>query len=289
MRFYGDTVALWDRRLQRLMLYAPNGMFSRHVALRVPEATEGRLLAFSPTVRDGTTNVLVSRFPTIGAQQDLQSYVLSVSATGDVRDTLATSIGFASVFWQASFGAGRFDSPMQRKPLIAFFEDGGFILGRNDTASADIYDARGAKRRSILLPLPAPAKVEQTDRVAYVDSIKRSSEREMLAQRYGPTLQARFSQQVEILVKEIKYPALRQQYDQLVLAEPEGTIWVLLPGIGRSYARTWLVCDVTGGRLLRRVMVPHHAAVIAAVVHDGALYAIEQSVDGIPRVAKYAR
>jgi hypothetical protein len=216
------------------------------------------------------------------------SAVVAIRAASSRIDTLAAAIGFEAVFWQASFGVGRFDAPLQRKPLVQFFADGGFVLGRNDSSRVDFYSEAGRVQRSIILPLPAPMRSNRRDRAAYADSIMQSAEREMIAQRYGESLKARFREEVSKLAARTALPALRQSMDLLVLSEADQTLWVLLPATTAAYTRTWLVCRLEDGRQVRRIVVPHRAAVLDAAVQNGALYTIERSIDGIPSIAKYS-
>ena len=74
-----------------------------------------------------------------------------------------------------------------------------------------------------------------------------------------------------------------------MLDAAEQTLWVLLPGTGKNYTRTWDVHSMSDGALVRRVTVPHKGAVVDAAVKDGVLYAVEKSLAGARRVAKYSQ
>jgi hypothetical protein len=73
----------------------------------------------------------------------------------------------------------------------------------------------------------------------------------------------------------------------LLLDDKEETVWVLMPGTGPSYTRTWYICALTEMSFCRTQLVPHQGSVVAVAIVGGAMYAIEQSADGVPRIAKY--
>jgi hypothetical protein len=151
-------------------------------------------------------------------------------------------------------------------------------------------DPSGREVRTIELAIPAAGAVTKADRDAYADSVRRFTDAEMEVLHYNPPEIKQYRAQIETYVKEdAVFPAKRQLYDRLVLDASERSLWVLLPGTGKNYARTWEVYSAVDGTFERRVTVPHKGAVIDSAVKDGVLYAVEQPLGRTGRVAKYTQ
>ena len=204
-----------------------------------------------------------------------------------VRDSLLVMRAPTSIAYDAPFGFGAFDAPLARRPFVAFAPDGGFVAGNSDNDRLDVYDAAGKLRGSLQLPLPAALPVTRADRDAYADSVKRAVDREMTSQNVEDSLRVQFRPQLDTLLRTVAFPTTMQRYDQLILDDRAATVWLLLPARGVSYARTWFVCALAEPVACRTVSVQHQGAVVAATLRDGALYTIEQTLDGARRIAKY--
>jgi hypothetical protein len=285
--YAGDTIAVYDRSLMRLTLLHSDGELVRTRSLLVSEHLVGRLFSFSQLLSDGSMRLWTTTFPMPDATlKQHRSYVLALRPDGTVRDSIARFDGMQSLFYEGDL-TGRFDAPLQRKPFVVFLKEGGFIIGNNDHARLDAFDADGRRLRTISLPLPPAASVTSADRKAYADSIRHSAEDEMETLHYDDALRAQFRTRIDQLLRDVQFPATRQRYDQLVLDDREQAVWVLPPAAGTSYARTWFVCTLTEMSTCRTVAVPHSGAVVSAAVRNGTLYTIERTQDGLSRVAKY--
>jgi hypothetical protein len=285
--FRADTVALWDPVQQRLTLFV--GDSARAFPMEIPEVPFGRVLDLSLPLKDGSVRAWTSVYPATADNVVQRSYVIVAHLNGVARDSIAAFAGVQSVFYQSAEGAyGRFDTPLQRRPFVSFFQDGGFVAGRNDEAQIGVYDPSGRLTRSVNLPLPPAGTVTKADRDAYADSIKRTVERGMESQHTDDSVRVRFRAEIDRMLKnDVTFPALRQRYDLLVLDEKEQTVWVLMPGSGPGYTRTWYICALTEMSFCRTQLVPHQGSVVAVSIRGGVVYAIEQSRDGVPRIAKY--
>lgn len=286
-RFASDTVAIYDRAAQQLFYFAATGEFARARPVVVSESVFGRVQGTAPANAGGALLAWTVKLPN-PADKHERSYIVSIGADGVVRDSVLAMGAPQSIMYEASFAAGRFDAPLQRRPFVVFLGDTGLVLGFNDRETVSVYDTLGGIRRLITLPIPEPGAVARTDREAYADSIKRGAEREMDALQYDLSLRTRYRVEVDRILAELVYPAERQHFDMLAVDERSGALWVLLPGRNVSYARTWLVCTFTDMSICRTVRVPHKGAVVSVAIFGGALYAIERALDRDPRVAKYA-
>jgi hypothetical protein len=283
--FRGDTVAIWDQTAGRLALFGPGAAFLRAQPVTLSAPVVGRPLAFA--FPDASVEAWTMTSPGgATARAETQSYVLSVRGGAATADTLLTQAGPLSMLFDTS-AAGTIAAPLQRRPFVSFFRTGAFIAGRNDRAVIEMYDPSGRRQRSVALPIPAPAHVTHADRDAFADSARRSLEQQMASRNLDDTVRVRLRQMAEPLIRDAVFPDTRQLYDQLLLDEKESTVWVLLPATGPAYDRTWMICSLTEISYCRTQTIPHQGAVLAVAIHGTAVYAIEQTRDGLSRVAKY--
>jgi hypothetical protein len=284
-----DSVAVFDRNAQSLNVYAAAGetpAFARSAALPLAEVAFGRLSAM--TFAGGALRVWVDQFPNAAAPSALSSLVLRMKPGSAWRDTLATLEGLQSVYWGSSFSGSSVGVPFQVRPFVAFLPGGGFVTGSSQANRVVVHDSTGRALRVLTLALPAPAPVTRGDRTAYADSVRKVVDRAMDALRYGGNERDQYRSQIETyLTEDVAFPDRRQWYDGLAVDADDQTLWVLLPGTGRSYARKWQVYSLADGSLKRSVAIAHQGAVVDVTVRDGALYAIEAPLNGRPRVVKY--
>jgi hypothetical protein len=281
-----DTVAVWDARLQVLNEYTAGGALAGSRAIRAPEASYGRAGGAARAPNGSLLLRTVKPYPPPSAEERI--HLLAVTPNGDVRDSILSLDGAHYITYEAAFAFGRHDAPLQRRPFVVFFRDASFLVGRNDSARVDLYDQSGGRVRSIVLPLPGAHIVTRADRAAYADSIRASTEREMAQLQYDDALRARVRAEIETMLRGVRYPAMRQRYDRLLLDDRNQAMWVLLPGAGAEYDRTWMICSLTAFSFCSTASVQHRGAVIDAAVSGGALYTIERARDGRVRVVKYA-
>ena len=287
----GDTVAVWDRLLGRVTILSGTGDYVRQRPLALTDNGGGRLHGLAaPLGSAGPLLVWANRYPRGDSRPEAQrAFVWRADTTGLRRDSLVFMEGPQSIVAAYSFGVSRLDAPFQRRPFVLFLPSGGFIVANSGRSSLDMYDAGGARIGAIELELPAPRQATDRDRRAYRDSIIESTEREMTQLEYGPALRDRFRAELQNVLRNVSFPATLPWYEQMVLGDDGATLWVLLPSTGRSYTRSWRILGLADGRVRRDVTVPHSANVIAGAVRDEALYTIEWTREGTPRIARYAR
>ena len=284
----GDSVLLYDRSLERISVYTGEGKFAFTTPMRLSSAAFSDVTSLN--FGGGTVRAWMSHFPSAADPEALPSHVVRIRADGKTRDTLATLEGVSSVYWGSTFSGSHIPVPTARRAVVAFTRDGGFVVGYTNEARVVLHDSAGRVVRTIELGLPAALAVTKGDRDAYADSVRRFTDAEMDVLHYESAERKQFRSQIETYVKEdAVFPERRQLYDRLVLDASEGSLWVLLPGTGKNYARTWEVYAMTDGSLARRVTVPHKGAVVDAAVKDGVLYAVERTLAGASRVAKYTQ
>ena len=285
-RFGADSVVVYDRAAQHLLYFTAAGEFARARPMVVDEAVFGRVHEFARARGNDGMLAWTIRYPT-PADKSERAYVLAMNADGTVRDSVLAVAPPASIMYEASFAAGRFNAPLQARPFTVFLGDTGLVIGFNDRETVSVYDSLGGIRRTVRLPFADAGSVTKGDRDAYADSIKRSTEREMDELQYDLSLRNRYRAEVDRVLSELKYPAHRQLFDLLAVDERDESLWVLLPGRELSYTRTWMVCTFTEMSFCRTVRVPHRGAVASVAIRSGAMYAIERTLDGAQRVAKY--
>ncbi len=218
----GDTVGVWDGALQRLSLFLANGEFAGSRSLSVPEFLDGSVAGLAPGATPGTLLALTTKSSPIGEKTDDLDRILTLRADGSVRDSLAAMPGSQWVTYQAGDSLVRVGAPQQRRAFAGFFRDGGFLIASSDDARVDVYDASGRRLRTVTLPLPAPAGVTKSDRDAYADSVRRSSDREMEMLHTDDSLRVRVRADIDRMLRDgVTFPAMRQRYDRLVLDERE--------------------------------------------------------------------
>jgi hypothetical protein len=280
---------MFDRAAQRVSIFSaagPRGVFVSASALRLPEAAYGQLSGMSMSAEG--LRVWMQQFPSVTDPGSLRSMILGMAPDDGVRDTLAALDGLPSVYWGSSFSGSHFAVPFQRRPLVAFMPDGGFVTGDTHKDDVVVHDALGRVLRTLSLGLPAPTAVGKADRDAYSDSLRKATEADMQTLHYEQVQRSQYRKQIDTYLKEdVVFPGVRQQIDRLVIDANGQFLWVQLAGNGKGYARTWNVYDVAEGKLLRKVNVSHKGAVLDATVRDGALYTIEQPLGSFARVVKY--
>jgi hypothetical protein len=284
----GDSVLLYDRSLERISVYTGEGKVAFTNPVRLSSAGFSELTSLN--FGGGTLRAWMSHFPSAADPEALPSNVVRIRADGNTRDTLATLEGISSVYWGSTFTGSHIPVPTARRAVVAFTRDGGFLVGYTNDGRVVVYDSAGRAVRTIELSLPAALAVTKGDRDAYADSVRRFTDAEMDVLHYESAERKQYRSQIETYVKEdAVFPERRQLYDRLVLDASERALWVLLPGTGKNYARTWEVYSMTDGTLTQRVTVPHKGAVVDAAVKDGVLYTVEKALAGAGRVAKYTQ
>ena len=283
-----DSVALFDRTLERVNVYATASGHGRSTPARLPETAFGLVKAMS--LAGGAPLFWTMQYPNVTDPAALHSYVTRLASDGVPAETLAMFDGLPSVYWGSSFSGSHLGLPPQRRPVVVFLRSGGFVVGNTDNATIVVHDRTGAEVRTLTLDLPAAAALSRADRDAYADSVRKSADAEMDALHYNQPERKQYRAQLDTYLSEdVTYPDKRQRYDALVVDVADASLWVLLPGSGKSYTRTWEAYSLADGSMQQRVAVPHKGAVVDAQVRDGAIYAIEQALAGPMRVAKYAR
>jgi hypothetical protein len=279
-----DSLVLLDRGLQRVTSYESNGRFVSQRTVTLPEVSMGNVIAVAAA--DSAYSVWLHQYPNELDPLALQSVVLRLEV--NARDTIARFDGLPSIYWGSSFAGSRIAPPMQRRPLVAFMPQGGFVAGMNDSAVVRRYDASGKELRSFGLTLPVPPAVSKGDRDAYADSVRKTTEQEILTLRYNTPEQTRYRAQIAAYLEDdVVFPPRRQLFDHITVDPVGEWLWVLASGTGKAYARTWDVYSIETGTLSKRVSVPHKGAIVSAVVRDGVLYAVERPLAGPSRIAKY--
>jgi hypothetical protein len=285
----GDTIAVWDKTLNRLTFLSPSGAFISQRPLVFGQATEGRVRAVAVQgPLGGRVMAWAIRHPGTSRLADAQrAFVWRTDTAGLPRDSVVSMDGPQSIVATFRFGATRLDAPLQRRPFVLFRPDGSFIVANNDHQRIELFDTAGRRVKTVTLQLPPAPRVTSKDRAAYRDSTLASVEREMAGLQYGQALRERFRTAIKRVVDQAQYPSTRPFYEQIIRGDDQSELWVLLPASGSSYHRRWRVVDSTNGALRREIEIPHRANVVAATVREGALYSVEWTRDGIPRVAMY--
>jgi len=283
----GASAAIFDRDRHRVRSYAEDGTPRATRDLRFPEASTGEVSAI--TMTPAGVRAWVYQFPNANDPGSLRSIVIAFSPESGRRDTLLVADGIPSIYWGSSFGGSHLGVPHHRRPLVAFAPDGGFVAGYSDSSAAAVRDANGRLVREIQLEFVAARAINSGDRDAYADSVRKSTDREMTALHYNEPERKKYQAQISTYLREdVTYPAQRQLYERFVVDASGESLWVELTGSGRNYTRSWEIYSLKSGAFEKRVTVPHKGAVSSAAVHAGALYVVEQSLDGSARVAKYA-
>jgi hypothetical protein len=283
----GASVAIFDRDAQRFRSYAQDGAPRELRDLRFPEANTGEVSAVALT--PSGARAWVYQFPNAADPGSLSSLVIAFNSETARRDTLLVLDGIPSIYWGSSFGGSHLGVPHHRRPLVAFAPDGGFAAGYSDSSTVAVRDPAGRLVREIQLEFVAARAVNNADKDAYADSVRKSTDREMIALHYNEPEKKKYQAQISTYLREdVTYPAQRQLYERFVIDASGAYLWVELTASGKNYTRSWEVYSLKTGAFEKRLTVPHKGAVSSAAVHSGALYVVEQSLDGNARVAKYA-
>ena len=283
----GASVAIFDRGRQRIRSYADDGASRELRDVRFPEATTGEVSAIALTPLG--VKAWVYQYPNASDPGSLSSMVIAFNPENARRDTLLILDGIPSIYWGSSFAGSHLGIPHHRRPLVAFAPDGGFVAGYSDGSAVALRDERGRLVREIQLEFLAARAVNNGDKDAYADSVRKSTDREMIALRYNEPEKKKYQAQISTYLREdVTYPAQRQLYERFVVDANGQSLWVEHTGAGKNYTRSWEVYSLSTGAFEKRLTVPHKGAVISAAVKAGALYVVEQSLDGSARVAKYA-
>jgi hypothetical protein len=283
----GASVAIFDRDRQRVRSYAGDGASRELRDLRFPEATTGEVASIALTSLG--VRALVYQFPNASDPGSLSSLVLAFNPENARRDTLLILDGIPSIYWGSSFAGSHLGVPHHRRPLVAFAPDGSFAAGHSDGSTVALRDERGKLVREVQLEFLAARAVNSGDKDAYADSVRKSTDREMIALHYNEPEKKKYQAQIATYLREdVTFPAQRQLYERFVIDASGESLWVELTGSGKNYTRSWEVYSLKTGAFEKRLAVPHKGAVISAAVQAGALYVVEQLLDGSARVAKYA-
>jgi hypothetical protein len=283
----GASVAILDRDRQRVRSYASDGAARELRDLRFPESTTGEVGAVALTATG--VRAFVFQFPNAIDPGSLSSLVVAFNPESARRDTLLVLDGIPSIYWGSAFGGSHLGVPHHRRPLVAFAPNGGFVAGYSDGSAVAVRDAAGKMIREIQLEVLAARALNNGDKDAYADSVRKSTDREMIALHYNAPEKKKYQAQIATYLREdVAYPAQRQLYERLVVDASGEFLWVELTGSGKNYARSWEIYSLGSGAFVKRVTVPHKGAVSSAAVHSGALFVVERSLDGNARVAKYA-
>jgi hypothetical protein len=282
-----DTVALWDANLLRLTWFTSRGDFLGSRRLQVGTNLHGRLDGFG--VAGGRTYVWTNNFPPGGPRPNEQrSFVWRVDSLGILRDSIVSMKGPESIIDRDETSQSRIDAPFQRRPVVIFLRDGGFLVGNTGDSLLRRFDSGGALTQEVVLKLPV-VKVTTRDRRLFTDSARAGLMAELSGRRFPSDLRAYFVTKFDRMLRNLEFPETRQRYVIAALDPTEARFWVQLPTTGPSPERIWQVFRVRDGILDGVVKVPHVGSVADAAVGLDGLYTIEAVGDGIRRVYHYVR
>ena len=286
-RFSGDTVVVWDAspQMYRLSFMQDDGTLVHVRTLRPDPSARGRLDAFGKS--DDRLLVWLNRIPRgVPGVNEERSYVWSIDDDGMLEDSVVGMNSAESIVVTDAIGTSRMDAPFQRRPVVLFLPERGFLVGNTGDNELVWHEPTGRVVSRIDLGLPA-SSVSERDRAAYVDSARAGLHAELGRSNLGPRYRDHFTRKFARMLEDVDFPETRQRYIHAAVG-PDLTVWVELPAASLDYERTWHVYDLSSGQLTRVIRIPHRWPVRAvAPGHDG-LYAIEVSADGFSRVAKYA-
>ena len=285
-QYSGDTVVVWDAspQMYRLSFMLDDGTYVHGRTLRPDPSARGRLDAFGKGP-DGPL-VWLNRIPrgVPGVNED-RSYVWTIDAEGMLEDSIVGMNAAESIVVTDAIGTSRMDAPFQRRSVVLFLPERGFLVGNTGDNELVWHEPTGRVVSRIDLGLPA-SSVSEHHRAAYVDSARAGLHAELERSNLGPRYRDHFTRKFARMLQDVDFPEKRQRYVHAAVG-PALTVWVALPGESLDYERTWHVYDLTSGQLARVIRVPHRWPVRAAAPwHDG-LYVVEVSADGFSRVAKY--
>lgn len=283
----GASAAIFDRDRQRVRSYATDGAARELRDVRFPEATTGEVGAVALTPMG--MRAFIYQFPNASDPGSLSSLVVAFNPENARRDTLLILDGIPSIYWGSSFAGSHLGVPHHRRPLVTFAPDGGFVAGYSDAPAVALRDARGQMVRELQLEFAGARAVNNGDKDAYADSVRKATDREMIALHYNEPEKKKYQAQISTYLREdVTYPTQRQLYERFVIDASGEFLWVEHTGSGKNYTRSWEIYSLKTGAFEKRVTVPHKGAVLSAAVHSGALYVVERGLTTDPLVAKYA-
>jgi hypothetical protein len=277
-----DTVTVFDRRLLRLSLYSADGTFRRSTPMQVLDNIHGRFKGIAR--QQNGWLVWTDNYPAGGPRPNEQSsFVWLIGTNGIPRDTVVKLPGPESIMLRETGTSSRIDAPFQRRRFVLFAGDS-ILIGNNGTDQLTIYGGSGRVIGTRRIPLAAK-RVTAADRMAYQADRRKRWNDEVEQQNYGPEMRRVFAERFDQIMELVRYPSTWHRYE-FMLRDGEGDLWFLLPA-DRPVARTWVEVSASG-RIRRRIIVPHKATVLNAVIVGNMMYAGEWDEDEQKgRVAAY--
>lgn len=220
-RYPGDSVAVFDRRHQRVTILDREGGIGRTVTFAVdaPDQLDVK--------EDGSFLIRTTRLEAMAGvvgRTRIPQDVLAFSPTGELRDTVVTVPGFETFV----FERGDARPPLQKESFLFVFSEA-VATGSADDMAYEVYSEDGRLRRQVRIPsYPLDVSVEL-----------RSSLQEELTQMNAPDFIQEVNRRMAAAIPE-KVPAYVD-----MLGDPDGYLWVALYG-RPDEAQRWIVFDSLG-------------------------------------------
>ena len=282
----GDTVAIWDPALKRLSLLTRTGEFVRSRTIGIETYVHGRV---DGVAQWGDSLLLwTNNFPHGAPRPNEQrSFVWIVDRRGIVVDSLIGMPGPESIVERDDRSQSRIDAPFQRRPFVFFLPDQSILLGNSGNGRFIRIDSRGDTIASFEIALPE-RRVTEADRRRFIDSARAGMMEEVRRGQFPPEIRAYFARKFDRMLRELPFPATHQRYTLAAVDRERRQLWLQLPGGAEVPERTWWVCDIRTGTVVKRARVPHQGSVAAAAVDpQGRLWTIEYMTDGTANVVRY--
>ena len=242
LRRAGDSLDVFDRRVNRITVFNRNGSVVRTIQLSraryvaMHRLTSGRWLAaeeegfFGGRIQENATPGL-HRFP---------SAVVILDSTGAVQDTVGVFPGAETAYYTIDGQAGSLHAAYGRTLAFATRGDTSYVV-TGDVLGFDVHDIQGRRVRSVRARSP-DSTLGPADVTRFSDAF--------LAEISDSTARAGFRRALEVAAAPPSKAAVGR-----ILVDPRGAIWLSAYENEFMPAPVWFVFD-RDGRYLGDVSMP---------------------------------
>ena len=279
----GDTVALFDPRLQRIVIYSKAGEPLRTIPLPVSEQLIGDVRGLG-RVPDGFVLWTVEKPRGQATSTERRSYAWRFYETSGRLDTLLTVPAPEWAMARDRINTVAVEAPFGRHPVM-LFREGRLLVGDVRSDVLDVYDGVETEPRRVTLEL-GRRTVRSMDAEDYAGRIRERLFGELGGRHFGPEMREYFANKFAELLMRIQYPDSTGYFALLVWGS-EGDLWAQIPCVAEREPCMWAILDERTGSKVGSAIVSHQGHVTYAKVLGEALFTIELGRGGTSRIAKY--
>ena len=281
----GDSVGLWDRQLQRISFFGPDGKFLSARIIPVAIGAHGFVRAMS--LRGDTVLAMTMTNPGVEPSPRDNQAVLWRFVGADLRPDSLFAMRDESVVTSRGDILTRFWAPYNGRAYAFFSNQGGVLAGHGEDSALSVLDGRGRETRRVELDLPSPLAVTSAYREYFTDSLRLALADGITRTGASPAAVAMLRESHRHLLPSLEFPDYHPRYTD-AFQDATGSLWLRMAAPSDAEHVEWRAYDHMTGDHLRSVFLPNGAFLNTRT--DGTAFFVTQADElGRSWLVKYGR